>query len=579
VWTSIEQKARLGFGLAVAVLLLVAGASYLNANKSVRTFQTVSHTQMVMEELASVLLATLDVETGDRGFVASGNESFLEPSESGQVRVKQSFVKLRALIAGDTEQQVRLDGLEALVTWKLAYCKDLVELRKTRGLEPAAHKLAEGEGKQVMDQIRQRVSAMKRIESVLLDARAAEAQDGARTTMLIVLAGALLSVSLVAVAGVLVNRGLTNRKRAEEERDRIWSLSRELLCIATFDGHFKDVNPAWNAALGLTTDELTTKPFIDFVHPEDRASTLAEAGKLMAGGETVHFENRYICKDGSYRWLAWSARSVAERRLMYASARDVTEERRAKDQIAALNADLQQRAAQLQAANKELEAFSYSVSHDLRAPLRHIDGYVARLVKATAEKLDEKSRRYLKIISEAAKEMGQLIDDLLDFSRAGRQEMQNGVVELRELAQEVIGSLGAETQGRNIRWKNGELPVIAGDAVMLRQVMINLLSNAVKYTRPRDPAEIEIGCASQTDQEVVVFIRDNGVGFEMEYVDKLFGVFQRLHRANEFEGTGVGLANVRRIVERHGGRTWAEGAVDRGATFYFSLPKEQKGST
>jgi len=156
-------------------------------------------------------------------------------------------------------------------------------------------------------------------------------------------------------------------------------------------------------------------------------------------------------------------------------------------------------------------------------------------------------------------------------------EMQQGPVELSELAEGVIGSLASETPGRKIRWKSGELPVIAGDASMLRQVFINLLSNAVKYTRPRDPAEIEIGCSEQADGEVVVFVRDNGVGFEMEYVDKLFGVFQRLHRADQFEGTGIGLANVRRIVERHGGRTWAEGEVDRGATFYFSLPKQNKG--
>jgi light-regulated signal transduction histidine kinase (bacteriophytochrome) len=225
-----------------------------------------------------------------------------------------------------------------------------------------------------------------------------------------------------------------------------------------------------------------------------------------------------------------------------------------------------------------MEAFSYSVSHDLRAPLRHIDGYVGRLVKTAADKLDENSRRYLKTISEAAREMGQLIDDLLVFARMGRVEMQQGVVELRELAEGVIATLGRETQGRNIRWKRGEMPAIAGDAAMLRQVMINLLSNAVKYTRPRNPAEIEIGCASQSAEEVVVFVRDNGVGFEMGYVDKLFGVFQRLHRTTEFEGTGIGLANVRRIIQRHGGRTWAEGEVDRGATFYFSIPKN-KGQT
>ena len=232
---------------------------------------------------------------------------------------------------------------------------------------------------------------------------------------------------------------------------------------------------------------------------------------------------------------------------------------------------------QLRAVNQELEAFSYSVSHDLRAPLRHIDGYVEMLTKNAGDTLNDKSRRYLKIISESAHQMGQLIDDLLSFSRMGRAEMQRMTVDLEPLVQELIVGLRSETAARNVIWKNGRLPIVEGDSSMLKQVFVNLLSNAVKYTRRKDPAEIEIGCASETADEVVVFVRDNGAGFDMKYANKLFGVFQRLHRADEFEGTGVGLANVRRIINRHGGRIWAESAVDCGATFYFSLTKSSNG--
>ncbi len=230
----------------------------------------------------------------------------------------------------------------------------------------------------------------------------------------------------------------------------------------------------------------------------------------------------------------------------------------------------------LEATNKELEGFSYSVSHDLRAPLRHINAFIELLLKRSPAALDEKTRHYLDVISSSAKQMGRLIDDLLSFSRMGRAEMKRSRVQLDALAAEVVEAVKAEMPGREILWLVDPLPVVFGDPAMLKIALFNLVHNAAKYSVKNPAARVEIGQIPGAAEETI-FVRDNGAGFDMKYVDKLFGLFQRLHTAEEFPGTGLGLANIRRIIHRHGGRTWAEGAVEEGASFYFTLPKRQEG--
>jgi signal transduction histidine kinase len=277
--------------------------------------------------------------------------------------------------------------------------------------------------------------------------------------------------------------------------------------------------------------------------------------------------------------LSWfsSVRRRVERQLMQSHDElesEVSDRRQREEAIRKLNEELGKKTADLESSNKELEAFAYSVSHDLRAPIRHVVGYAQLLQKHSASALDEKSRRYMMTILESADRMGTLIDDLLAFSRIGRAEARATTVNLDLLVKEVQSELAQDMNmnGRNIAWKIGALPELYGDRSMLRLALVNLISNAVKFTRTRSEAEIEMGCLEKDGDEMVVFIKDNGVGFDMKYVDKLFGVFRRLHPSDAFEGNGIGLATVQRIILRHGGKVWAEGSVDRGATFFLSLP-------
>jgi PAS domain S-box-containing protein len=273
----------------------------------------------------------------------------------------------------------------------------------------------------------------------------------------------------------------------------------------------------------------------------------------------------------------WSLRRDQQKRpaAILETNNDITDRKRRELEISTLNEELGKRTTELEAINKELEAFAYSISHDLRAPLRHMVGFTELLQKNAASLLNEKSQRYVMMILESAKRMGNLIDDLLGFSRIGRAETHKTMVNLEQLVQEAVSEVRQETDGRNVIWKVGALPAWYGDRSMLRLALVNLISNAAKFTRTRPQAEIEIGCKEQKKDQVVLFIRDNGVGFDMKYVNKLFGVFQRLHPPEAFEGTGIGLATVQRIVHRHGGSVWAESQIDHGATFYFSLSKSR----
>jgi PAS domain S-box-containing protein len=371
--------------------------------------------------------------------------------------------------------------------------------------------------------------------------------------------------------------------RASEERLRVLFDNAPVgMGEMTLNNEFVRVNSCFCQFIGYTADELLSPSLRreDLTHPDDRNADLASRQRLTSGEiDTYSIEKRFVQKGGNVVWAEVSntlVRNPDGSPLLYVGTmRDLTAQREAEAQVRTLHADLearvQERTADLERSNKNLEAFTYSVSHDLRAPLRGLSGFSAALVEDYSDRLDKTGRGYAERIQAASERMATLIDDLLQLSRVSRTDMNLGPVDLSAEVAAIVGELQASEPGRRVRFAIQDGVWVTADRGLIRTVVQNLLENAWKFTARRDAATIEFGTTPADDARICCYVRDNGAGFDPAYADKLFQPFERLHEAADFPGTGIGLASVQRIIERHGGRTWAEGAVDRGATFYFTL--------
>ncbi len=383
-------------------------------------------------------------------------------------------------------------------------------------------------------------------------------KDGSRLKV-VVGAARLEETSDFCVAFIL---DVSARKRAEEERDRFFTVSLDLLCVAGIDGRFRRLNPAFERTLGYSEEELLQRPFVEFVHPNDRDATLAEVQKLAHCEQTIGFENRYRCKDGTMRWMLWSAAATPDGTI-YAAARDITERKRDEE-------ELRHTAVQLQRSNSELAQFAYIASHDLQEPLRAVSGCVQLLQQKYQGQLDAPADELIGHVVDGAARMKSLITDLLAYSKVGRTAPEPTPVDLGEAFENALANLRTAIEESGAKITRDVLPTLTGDATLLTQLFQNLVGNALKFRR-EIPPEIHLA-AGRRGEEWVFALSDNGIGIDPQYFQRIFGIFQRLHTRRDFPGTGIGLALCQKIVERHGGKITVQSEPGRGSTFRFTLP-------
>lgn len=545
-----------------------------------------------VRSLLQVTSALAEAETGQRGYLLTGDLRYLEPYEAAEARLDAAQDRIRLEAQNGRFPQAEIDEIIRLAGERRALLRTVLQMYRDRGLEVALQEMNKDAGLHLMSGVRGGVLRLINVEEQR-QASLAVRRDHANTVRTLSgIGGAAFTLLFLLWAHRRLSEDRAERDRGRRElaesrqrlegivasaMDAIISVD-EAQNIILFNGAAERVfKCSAGDALGRSLDRFIPARYRDAHHGHVRR--FGETGQTTRAMGTLHMNLSGVRSDGEEFPIDASISQVvvAGQRIFTVILRDITQRRRQEEELKRLYSELdrrvEERTAELAAANRELEAFGYSVSHDLRAPLRHVTGFIELLDKHSGPQLDEKAQRYLRTISEASRRMGNLIDDLLTLSRIGRAALNITRVSIRQLVEECIVQLAPDAAGRRIEWKVGDLPEVDADSTLLRNVIMNLLGNALKYTRSREVAVIEVGCRREAGEHIC-FFRDNGVGFDMQFVDKLFGVFQRLHRPEEFEGTGIGLASVRRIIQRHGGRTWAEGEIDKGATVFFTLPAE-----
>lgn len=558
------------FCLALLISLILLGYLW-DANEAVR------QSDLVLAQANAAFRRVATSQSTVRGYMLFERPRFLESYRNAKVNLWTELEELLKLTSDNVEQQARLLQLKVQLTRYLDLSDQALATHQQR--KPVVWT---DQQEALAVQIRDTFDGFLLLENQMRLQRLERSQRLVRRVVLGTALGSLvLGIGIAFYLRNLITGLLRNYwrvlKTAEEvamvrERDYFFTLRSHLMCISGSDGYFKQLSLGWERTLGYSQEELLARPFVEFVHPDDRTRT-NQVKEEADDADQSGFVNRYRHKDGHYVWLRWSSSPRPDSDLVYASAVDVSEQHWAQQEILRLNSQLQEKVLELDRLNRELESFAYSVSHDLRSPLRALDGFAQALLRHKQDQLDAQGQQFLGRIKLAAQKMGELIDDLLLLSRVTQAETNLVEVDLSAMAEEILRELRLENPERQVSSLVEPGLRLLGDRSLIRIMLSNLLGNAWKYTGRRPQAEISL-TRQQTARGSAWCIRDDGAGFDMEYSDKLFVPFQRLHRPGDFEGTGVGLATVERVVRRHGGTIWAESEVGKGAAFYFQWNEE-----
>ena len=576
------QSGRLVFGLSrrtVAnlasiglIMILVGLMTYRVTVAGQESARLVTHTHEVQIELSRTLSAIKDAETGQMNFLLTGEDHYLDPYERAVVDVLRHVDRLNNLTQDNPLQQGRLRDFARVVEEKLAELRDTIAVRRSQGSDAALRMVKTGRGKAVMDDLHHQMAKLEGVERDLLVQREQQATILSHAQTTLVVLGGIALVGLMAVTVLLLRREQTKqREMTAAMRLTLATLDATTDGIFVFDPltlRFTHVNEGAVQQVGYSREELLRMTSLDIKPEFNEPRFRAMVAPLVNGTQPIqNFTTVHRRKDGVDIPVEINLQCVdpgtAQARLI-AVTRDITAHKRADE-------ELKRQTRLLEATNKELEAFSYSVSHDLRAPLRRLEGLSLALLEDYSDRLDETGKDYLNRIRGEIERMEQLVEDLLQLAFAARTELRRESVDLSALAASRAEEVRKQWSGRQVELIVGAGLKAEGDCRLLGIVLDNLLGNAWKFTSGRERAIVEVG-AERLDGKTFYFVRDNGAGFDMAYADKLFGVFQRLHAATEYPGTGVGLALVQRIIHRHGGRVWAEGVVGKGTAVYFTLP-------